>query len=394
MQSAPLNRNGRFLLSSLACCLGAALLGSTNDRNVAVVSRPSHATFVAYPAHPILGVTAAASICSHFRLNPMCRPLPANPALAPNSHIWSVAEFQQIQNGPLQYLTITTALKPFSDPLDDSEPLDEFNPGDPYFTQKILCDQWPTGPKECALTAMNHKVIAVPVKMEPEGAPDHHYSFDDYSRNGEQDFWLAPMPNPHTGELHVGGAGFCSWGTDGTGCSGSTATNIATGLGRLDPTLIKDAERDKVHGHLPYAIATSALCADENWVFVYPATQSDGSNTDTTPKCQAFLKPGMRPPEGTRWFLALHDADINSKPYAEWVKVVLRTIDEDHMGALITDTGWSGGSGMSPMFGRGEWSFAAYEMGIDPTKGDYELPFNVTGLDFEKNARFCASGTC
>ncbi len=385
MQKASLIRNGRFLASSLTCCLAAALLGSSSDR-----PRP---LFV-YPGRPVSNATAAATICAHFSRNPMCSPLPAHPKLAANSQIWSTAEFQQIQNGPLQYLTISTALKPFSDPSDDSEPLDEFNPGDPYFTQKIICDQWPTGPKECALTYMNYKVIEVPTKMEPEGAPDHHYSFDDYARNGEQDFWLAPMPNPHTGELHVGGAGFCTWGTDGTGCSGSTATNIATGLGRLDPTLIKDAERDKLHGHLPYAIATGALCADESTVFVYPAKQSDGSNTDTTPKCHAFLKPGMRPPEGARWFLALHDADIDAKPYVAWVKVVLRTLDEDHMGGLITDTGWALGSGMSPTYGRGDWSFAAYEMGIDPSKGDYELPFNVTGLEFEKNARFCDSGTC
>lgn len=344
------------------------------------------------PRGPAPEVLEASLLCQRFARNPMCHPLPLQKSIAPASQTWAKSEFGGTY--AMQYITISTVAHPFSDPQDSSEPLAAFPVGAKYIDQKIICDLQPIGQQICALSHENYKVIKVPAGMEPEGSSDHHYSFDDYARGGEQDFYLAPLPDAKTGVMHVAGAGFCTWGTDGTGCSGSTATLIDTALGGLNPGLIKAAESDPVHGHLPYAIAFGALCAAESSNFVYPAKYSDGDNTNTTPLCKNFLKTGMRPPEGTRWFLALHDADINSKKFVPWIKVVLRTLDEDHMGGSVVDSAWAFGGGMAPDYQRGDWSFAAYEMGIDPKLADYQLPFNVDGLNFAKNARFCTNGFC
>ena len=223
-----------------------------------------------------------------------------------------------------------------------------------------------------------------------KGGGDHHLLWDDFADNGEVDLWDADQPG-NGSTLHVGGGGFCQWGTDGTGCSGSTATQIDTSLGGVDAALLQAAESDP-HGTLPYALAVAGLCNDPT--FVYPAKASDGSNSDGAPACSGHTGPGQRPPEGTRWFLALHDADINATNNAPYVKVLLRTLDEDHYGATIVDTNWNyAPEGYQLQFNRGNYAFAAAEAGI-PYGADVGLPITTNGINLSTAVKFCSNGTC
>jgi len=319
----------------------------------------------------------------------MCRALPAKPSVSPNSAAWAALEFQAGRDA-FGGLHLSNAATPFTDPNDDSEPFDELTPGAATIVQTIACDVVSWGPGVCRSTHMQGRVLKVPAGMMPEGNADHHYSFDDANAGGEYDFWLAPRPGAPGATMHVGGAGFCVWGSDGTGCSGSTATNIATSLGGLDATLLASAESSP-NGTLPYAIGVAALCADPS--YVYPATSSDGANTNATPACSGKTRAGGRPPEGTRWFLNVSDADVDAMPYAPYVKVVLRTLDRQHYGGLIVDTNWSGAPGFSVEYHRGNYSFAAAETSL--AYGiDVSLPIATPGLDLAKLVAFCTNGTC
>ncbi len=360
----------------------AAVYQTTGSR----AAQGSPANKTATPAEPS---ATAALLCTHFATNPMCRALPANPRVSPNSGAWASLEFQAGHDA-FGGLSLSNATTPFSDPNDDAEPFDELTPGGATIVQKIVCDAVPWGPSLCNSTHMQDRVLGVPAGMMPEGNADHHYSFDDPNAGGEYDFWLAPRPGAPGATMHVGGAGFCAWGTDGTGCSGSTATNIATSLGGLDATLLAKAESSP-NGTLPYAIAVAALCADPS--YVYPAKSSDGANTNASPACAGKTGAGGRPPEGTRLFLALSDAAIDATPYAPYVKVILRTLDRQHYGGLIVDSNWSGAPGLSVEYHRGNYAFAAGQANL--AYGiDVSLPVATPGLDLSKYVAFCMNGTC
>ena len=331
----------------------------------------------------------ASLICQHFASNPMCQPLPSNPSVSANSAAWAALNFQSGHDGfgPLQ---VSNATDPFLDSYDGTEPLEELVPGEPTVTQTISCSAVAWGPALCTSTHMQGKVLNLPADMMPEGDSDHHYSYDDATSAGEYDFWLAQQPGSPGATMSVGGAGFCRWGTDGTGCSGSTATGIATSIGGLDASLIAAAENSP-NGTLPYAIAASALCADPS--YVYPATSSDGANTNGSAACAGNTGAGQRPPEGTRWFLNKSDADIDSANYPPYVAVILRTMDRQHYGGVIVDTNWSGAPGLSPEYHRGNFQFAATQAGIGYAK-DQSIPVTTTGLNLANDIVYCTNGTC
>jgi hypothetical protein len=339
---------------------------------------------------------AAALLCVHFASNPMCHPLPANPNVSGSSDSWSAIELAPGKSsfGSIQ---VSNAANPYLDSYDDSYPLENEPLGSATIKQTVSCDNVSYSYSICSTTGMNGKVVHIPANMVPEGSSDHHFSYDDHVDNGEVDFWDTNGP-PYAsdgGTLHVGGAGFCAWGGTGTSCSGSTATNIDTALaGGIDAALTKAAESDSVHGHLPYALGATAMCADISANFDYPATGSDGTNTNSTPACAGHLGAGERPPEGVRWFLAMHDADINATDNVPFVKVLLRTMDEDHFGGTITDSDWSGTSaGLQLLFHRGNYAFAAAEEGIYYGT-DVGIPVTSNGINLATAVKFCTNGTC
>jgi hypothetical protein len=327
--------------------------------------------------------------CVYFRSNPMCSPLPATKAVASNSGAWASLLFQSGHDA-LQSIEVTNSTAYVNDVNDGSEPLYPLQAGTPAYTETIACNVVSWSAYVCGLTNQNGAVISVPANLVPASNSDHHASIADYLRGGEEDFWLFPTGGlTNNGTLNVGGAGFCSWSGDGTNCSGSTATNIATSLGGIDPADLKAAEASG--GTLPYAISVSALCADPS--YVYPATASDGSNTNSSSACSGHTGPGQRPPEGTRGFLNLTDAQVNATNNAPYVKVILRTMDAQHLGFTVTDTNWSGAPGLAPQYRKGDWTFAESEAGL-PTSGVVSLPVTTNGINLSTQTVFCSNGTC
>ncbi len=322
----------------------------------------------------------------------MCHPLPSNPAVSVNSTVWSLLEFQTGHNS-IGGMQISTAADQYLDPGDGTEPLEQLVPGQATIAQKINCSVASYSAYVCGVTHLQGVTLDVPADMMPAGGSDHHYSYDDPSAagsGGEYDFWLAKPPGSPNSTMQVGGAGLCKWGSDGTACSGSTATNIATSLGGVDPVVLQAAESNP-NGTLGYAISASALCADPS--FVYPASASDGSNTNSSSACAGHTAAGQRPPEGTRWFLNLTDDQINATSNAPYVKVILRTMDRQHYGGVITDTNWSGAPGLAIQSRRGDYTFAANEAGIGIAK-DMVIPITTNGIDLQSTVRFCSNGTC
>ncbi len=328
--------------------------------------------------------------CGNFAANPICHQLPSNPRISSKNKAWQKLEFSgRNYFGPLNTGRLSGGTH-FSDRDDGAYPLDDLRPGDPSVSNVVTCDGSSWGINTCNGAGIEGKTIRLPVRADPAGSSDHHYSWNDYAAHGEYDFWLAAPPVAHGGTLHIGAGGFCKWGGDGTGCSGSTATNIATSLGAIDPALLRAGERD-AHGTLGYAIAASTVCADVT--YVYPATASDGANTNDSPPCVGSTGPAARPPEGTRWFLNKSDDDINATRNLPYVKVLLRTMDREHYGGMITDTNWAGAPGLSPAAKRGDWSFTVQELG-QSSSDDRAVPITVDGITLENDVEFCSNGTC
>jgi hypothetical protein len=120
-------------------------------------------------------------------------------------------------------------------------------------------------------------------------------------------------------------------------------------------------------------------------------TTSDGA----TPGC---------PPEGARAYLALHDSDVNASGATDIVKAILRTIDEDHYGMFIIDTGGSPGFGLMAESDVTYTAFGfpgplvtqlvplAQSEGISnaaqPFNGDWYIPLTATGIDLSSEIKF------
>lgn len=313
----------------------------------------------------------------------MCRPIPANPAVAPNSSSWSALEFQ---TGHDYFAPMNLGLIG-----ETSEPLTDLPVGAASVTLPLACDVVSYAQYECTSHGLpKGSTFPVPMSLYTALGSDHHCSVDDHAKQGEFDGWECPSPAVFSGTMHVGGAGFCPWSGDGTNCSGSTATNIATSLGGIDENDLNAAEADPVHGSLPYAISTATLCADPS--SVYPATASDGQNTNYSSACAGHIGSGGRPPEGTRWFLSETDAQIDATNNLPYVKAILRTMDREHMGGVITDTNWSGAPGLSPAFRHQPFAQAKSEAGVFGLS--YQLPITTNGINLQTDVIFCSNGTC
>jgi hypothetical protein len=209
--------------------------------------------------------------------------------------------------------------------------------------------------------------------------------------------------------VHVGGAGYCAWDSDGTSCSGADAINVAMTIGTIDPVTL--AYVDKYGGStgtLPFALEMGAICAlPENYGseaqyvgFVYPANNSDGAATQGENGCTL----NNAPAEGTRFFINRTDAQINALSVPNFMKVILRTMDKQHHGAFVGDSQWRqssyGFASVGTNGGYAAWQFALTEAKIVPPNenGVTLIPFStgvggpdpLTPADFV----FCRSGTC
>lgn len=326
-----------------------------------VLSCSSHGS--AAPAREPAPLGPERSACAFFTLATMCRPLPAQPAVAPQSAAWLGVQHQP--GSPVLFGQPDTG-GANADPV----VLDEAAKTTPHV---LVADRFPWSASSTG--KRNGSTIGVPSGAVPEGDNDGHLSWR--TPLGEYDAWAAEKPDATPGSRwHVGGFGFCPVGGTGAGCSGSTATNLATSLGLLDPRAIAAVMASR-HGVLHTALAATVLCASPEWVA--PATFSDGKNTTDEIPCRGAV---TLPPEGIRFFLDRTDEQIDATDAPAWFKVVLRTMDREHYGGQVVDTGWGGGSGVNVQAMREGWSAATQE----------PIPRDV--LELARFVKFCSNGTC
>lgn len=345
---------------------------------------------------------AERSGCPHYRSNPICRPLTRRPVVSPNSRTWADVNFQPGRNSVPAFNANTgiAGLAPFTQTRDGADPpIGHVSNGSRVIPQVVVCDRADWSKHICTAQKLERATVDFPADAEPAGNSDHHYTWLDERKRGNFDCWLCARPTIPRAEIHVGGLGFCPWDKhargdelgDGTDCSNSTATNIETSLGSIALADFTAAAADPVHGNFGHAIAFSALCADPT--FVFPATASDGANTNAFPACAAYLGPRRRPPQGTRVFLDKSDSEIDALDLPGYNKAWLRTLDREHYGGIITDTAWDGAPGLSPAYQRDDFAEQAKEAGIEPSPFA-RIPINLGSLDLHRDMRFCRSGDC
>jgi len=135
---------------------------------------------------------------------------------------------------------------------------------------------------------------------------------------------------PSDGTLHISWGGRCLLSGNGftnpsftarpSACSGTaTSTPLSSGAIRVKDLLAAVQSG----GTLPFALAVGVKCSAHT--FLPPFRGSDGHD----PTCS---------PQGSRMYLAMHDADVDATGAAPIVRAILRTIDEDHYGMFVTDT--------------------------------------------------------
>jgi hypothetical protein len=107
------------------------------------------------------------------------------------------------------------------------------------------------------------------------------------------------------------------------------------------------AASDPVHGSLPQALAYTFGCTGPGPL---PAPFLSGGDG----KC-----PGAQV-EGSRLYLAMHDADVNALGLPALTSVLLRTLDEDHYGAFVTDSGGGPAPGLGQFQVESDETYAAW----------------------------------
>ncbi len=254
----------------------------------------------------------------------------------------------------------------------------------------------------------------LPQELIVEGTTDAHFNYGSETLKETFSCWLCGTPsgepvNPIKltagGTLHVGTAGACSWSGDGTGCSGSYATNIAGDLGNLDALeiLVALAQPD---GYIHHAIKIFPVCNGTN--YVAPATESDGQCERGTNGANISTSAGL--PEGSRGLYPLTFAQIDALSIPDYQKVILRTL---HMyGTIDSDTGWGGSSYAAAFAMQGAQSYlqmglpdawatlAKYEQAegngkyvtVNPN-GAQSYNFDMSGISFSK-LQWCNNAGC
>jgi len=331
----------------------------------------------------------------------MCHALPGRPRISPHSDAWAALLFQPTRDYVSSFNANHSleANHPFGESHDIADPPLADALREPLVPQIVACDAAPWSAALCAREHLQGATVGFPSRTEPAGNSDHHLAWTDPVRRGNWNCWLCARPGPPGATIHVGALGFCAWDRrrrgdelgSGTGCSNARATDIEDALGSIAASDFTRAEADPRHGTFGHALAVSALCADTS--FVYPATASDGKNTDVTPACARHLTRGQRPPEGTRLFLDRSDAQVDALPLKPYVKAWLRTLDREHFGATIVDTNWPGAPGISAAYRRDDFSAQAREAGV-PSSALAQIPIELDSMRLAREIRFCASGDC
>jgi hypothetical protein len=298
-------RNARTILALLA----GGLLLSTPTSAVQAGLTPTIAPLV--PNAPVEVYDPPAGTYPYFPRSVFRERIPANPAVDPNTALWLAQTGATL--GRFQFAENNDGLSE-----DYTFPIYMESANDPNLVPvRVHCTEpWGHCVAEGAVVRVDPRALP-----EDGGQPtkDSHFAVISEAEHKEYDFWGTQWP-PQDGILAIRWGGACSLDGDATdGCTG-TATGLPLSLGVVR---VKDlfAATQTQNGSLPYAIAVGVRCANGR---VFPAWRDDGH------------RPGC-PPEGARVFLDMSDQDVNASAAGALVKAMLRTIDRDHYGMVITD---------------------------------------------------------
>jgi hypothetical protein len=269
-----------------------------------------------------------AGVVPYFPASPFSQKIPNPPTVNPKSAAW-VAALGDFSLGRMAANNAANILRDHGEPIY----LNRAGANEPV---KIHCTS-KYGHIPC-------NVEGLTVYVDPREIPQHgdapgeddHLVLIDAPAGYEYDFWVVHEWPPRDGVLTVNWGGRCALSGNGftnpsytgphwnSGC-GATASGTPVSMGIIRAKDLLAAIT--AGGALPQALAVAVECPGKGEPLPAPFYGSgDG-------QC-----PGSAP-EGSRMYLAMHDADVNGLSAAPLVKVILRTLDEDHYGAFVIDTG-------------------------------------------------------
>ena len=282
---------------------------------------------------PALGATSPvydppAGVVPYFPTSPFLQKIPDPPSVNPKSAVW-IAALGDFSLGRIAANDAASILRDHGEPIY----LNHAGANKPI---KIHCTS-NYGHIPCNVEGQT-------VYIDPREIPQHgdapgeddHLALIDAPAGYEYDFWVVHEWPPRNGVLTVNWGGRCALSGNGftnpsytgphwnSGC-GATASGTPVSMGIIRAKDLLAAIT--AGGALPQALAVAVECPGKGEPLPAPFYGSgDG-------QC-----PGNAP-EGSRMYLAMHDADVNGLSAAPLVKVILRTLDEDHYGAFVIDTG-------------------------------------------------------
>jgi hypothetical protein len=304
--------------------------------------------------------------------------IPKNPSVNPNTATW-LSSLGTLGIGKLQFAENSAGLaNDFTYPI---YPMASVAAGG--MPVKIHCTEpWGT----CNVEG---KTVYVMPNERPEdygSGGDEHMTLVDVAHDKEYDFWGTQWP-PSNGTLTINWGGSCSLSGDGYSHCSATATSTPLSVGIIRVNDLLRAIRGP-RGSLPYALQVATKCSNGS---VAPMISGDGHKAGCAP-------------EGSRVYLAMHDGEVDAGAQSPIEKAILRTIDEDHYGMIITDT--NGGEDGFSIQAESDLTYTAFGKpgplvnelipeatkegmgGTAPWNNTYYLQLPMTGIDFTNELKF------
>ncbi len=309
--------------------------------------------------------------------------IPHDPSVNPNSSAW-LARLGTLSLGKFQFAApgASDISQDYGYPI---YPMSARAPG--AMRVRIHCT---AGWGRCGVEGQT--VYVTPRELpEDGGAPgeDSHLTLIDAEARVEYDLFGVLWP-PKDGTLTAAWGGPCALdgdGYDGHGC-GATATGTPLSIGIIRARDLLLAAKTP-NGALPYALQTAVKCTNGK---VPPMTGSDGHTAGCAP-------------QGSRVYLAMHDAQVDAGSDSPIEKALLRTIDEDHFGMIISDT--NGGQDGFSLQSESDLTYTAFGepgpstnellpelrregllRGSAPYKGIYYVTLPFKDVDFAHKLKF------
>lgn len=280
-----------------------------------------------------------AGTAPYFPLTPFDNKIPNPPTVNPSSAAW-VSSMDQGGNFSLNTINVAS----YEPDKNDHNYTIYYNHSGSNTPVKIHClDSFGTG-IYCNDEGMT--VYIDPrekIQNDDVSGGDDHLVLVDPAAGYEYDFWVVAPPFPPTnGTLTVNYSGRCLLSGDGftnpsysgpswnAGCKGTEDSNPVT-MGIIRPEDVMAALNSST-GTLPQALSFGITCPGIAPGGALPPPFL-GSGNGTCPS-------STHPYEGNRLYLAMHDSDVNAlSGVSKIVKVILRTLDEDHYGGYLTNAG-------------------------------------------------------